>query len=120
MKNVVLGGLVGAALVLLAIGRQGPIQPVFAQGAQQGASAGGDLIALPTTLPDGRQLVTVINPRLQSMAVYAIGTTAEGVGRIELKSARSLYYDLQMKEYNVVGVRPIEVQGALQAIPHGE
>jgi hypothetical protein len=119
MKNVVLGGLVGAALVFLALGWQGPIQPVFADGSQPGTYATDDLIAFPTTLPDGRQLVTVVNPRLQSMAVYAIGSTTEGVGHIELKSVRSMYYDLQMREYNVTGVRPIEIQGALQAIPQG-
>ena len=53
------------------------------------------------------------------MAVYAIGSNAEGIGQIELKSVRSLHYDLQMTEYNVTGLRPIEVRGALQPVSQG-
>jgi hypothetical protein len=113
MRRAALGALVGAGLVAVAIGLFGQRGEVFAQRVTpcpQGAT-GGELIAVPTPLGDRGQLLTVIDPRQQTIGVYSIDLTT---GKISLRSVRAIRWDLQMTEFNGDSPLPREVRLQLE------
>src|SRR5687768_10972502 len=61
------------------------------------ATPSGQLMALSAELPDGRQQITLIDPRTRVMSVYQIDRAS---GEISLKSVRSVHWDLLMDEFN--------------------
>jgi len=71
----------------------------------------GELIALSHDLGEGRQQVTVIDPKMRVMAVYHVDPTS---GEITLKSVRNIHWDLQMEEFNGVKPSPRDIRALLE------
>ena len=125
MKRAILGLLVGACVVTLAVGlldrrqeaaAQHPFtQTAYSQPAPQGGSpvygSGGELIAVPTPMGDKGQLLTVIDPRQQTMGVYWIEA---GTGKITLRSVRNIRFDLMMMDFNGDNPLPREIRAQLE------
>jgi hypothetical protein len=55
------------------------------------------LLALSHDGPDGRQQITVVDPRQRVMAVYHVDRAS---GALSLKSVRNLTWDLQIEDFN--------------------
>jgi hypothetical protein len=125
MKRAILGLLVGACVVTLAVGlldrrqeaaAQHPFtQTAYSQPAPQGGSpvygSGGELIAVPTPMGDKGQLLTVIDPRQQTMGVYSIEAAT---GKITLRSVRNIRFDLMMMDFNPDNPTPREIRAQLE------
>ena len=91
------GGMVLGLGVLLA-GALG-FSEVWAQRPANATTVGGspDLIALSFDAGEGRQQITVVDPRQRSLAVYHVD---RATGAVSLKSVRNLQYDLLIEEFN--------------------
>jgi len=63
----------------------------------QGAASSPDLLALSHDGGDGRQQITIIDPRQRVMAVYHVDRSS---GALQLKSVRNLQWDLLIEDYN--------------------
>jgi hypothetical protein len=114
MKRAVLGALVGASLVAVAIGVFGQRGEVFAQrlAAPPNSTVGSsDLIALPGPAGEKGQMLTVIDPRQQTIGVYCIDSAT---GKISLRSVRAIRWDLQMTDFNGDNPLPREVRLQLE------
>ncbi len=113
MKRAILGVLLGAGLMAVAVGLCGRRSEVFGQHAtpNQPAVAGGDWIAIPTPAGDKGQLLTVIDPRQQAIGVYQVDVST---GKITLLSVRNIQWDLQMTEFNGVNPLPGEIRSQLK------
>jgi hypothetical protein len=113
MKRAVLGTLLAAGLVTVAVGRFDQPNEVFAQrlGSSQATGAGGELIVLPTALGEKGQLLTVIDPRQRVMSVYHVELPN---GKIKLLSVRNLSWDLQMTYLNNDIPLPQEIRALLE------
>lgn len=109
MKHLALGVLVGVGLVVAALGSPMFSSPVLAQ---HGSIPSGsqELIALSAQLADGKQQITVIDPRQRVVSVYHIGPTS---GEIALKSVRNIHWDLQMTQFNGKAPLPEEIRNVL-------
>ncbi len=82
-------------------------QPAYCQAdAIEPASESG-LQVISTLLPSGIQQLAIVEPRAKSMAVYHVDPTS---GKIQLKSARSLVWDLQMEYFNGQAPLPSELR----------
>ena|SRR6476619_938368 len=55
------------------------------------------LIALPHEGSDGKQQVTIVDPRTRVIAVYQVDKVN---GSLALRSVRNVHWDLLMEEYN--------------------
>ncbi len=55
------------------------------------------LIALPFEASDGKQQVTIVDPRTRVIAVYQVDKVN---GSLALRSVRNVHWDLLMEEYN--------------------
>jgi hypothetical protein len=113
MKRALLGALLGAGLVM-AVGRSDQPREAFAQRAAppyQSSGAGGEMIAVPTPLGDKGQVLTVIDPRQQTMGVYHVDLPS---GKIKLLSVRNLRWDLQMTYLNNENPLPQEIRALLE------
>ena len=55
------------------------------------------LIALPFEGADGKQQVTIVDPRTRVIAVYQVDKVN---GSLALRSVRNVHWDLLMEEYN--------------------
>jgi hypothetical protein len=76
------------------------------------ASCGSELIALPSPLlGDKGQMLTVLDPRQQTMGVYWIEA---GTGKITLRSVRNIRYDLMMTDFNGENPLPREIRMQLE------
>ncbi len=103
MRNLVVGGALGAGLVLLGMCLASDRSQVHAQQAgSAGHAAFGELIALTTSVAQHHQQLTVVDPRNRVLSVYHVDLNT---GEIALKSVRQLHWDLQMIEFN--GVEPL-------------
>ena len=65
-------------------------------------AAAGDLMAFSSDTGNGQQQVIVIDAKARVMCVYHVDRNQ---GETELKSVRSIRWDLLMEEFN--GVRPL-------------
>jgi hypothetical protein len=112
MKKAGLGLLIGAVLMLAALGDFGQRSNVFAQRSQSAIAPGasGDLLVMPIASSDKGQLLAVVEPRQQVMSVYRIDAIT---GKIALKSVRNLHWDLQMTSHNNEAPLPQEIQSML-------
>src|SRR5437773_12434959 len=103
-------GLVGGALLVLALVVAGVVGFADAQAprasheraaieraSQDRAASSPDLLALSHEGPDGRQQITVVDPRQRVMAVYHIDRVS---GAVTLKSVRNLTWDLLIEDFN--------------------
>ena len=112
MKQAVLGALAGAVLVMAAVGALDQGSVARAQRlTPYWAGPANELIAVPTPVQDGGQLLTVIEPRRQVMSVYHIDLAT---GKIKLCSVRNIHWDLQMTEFNSESPLPREIQALLE------
>src|SRR5436190_9352856 len=99
-------GLVGGVLLVLAVlvagvvglaDAQGPRGASHERAAQDRVASSPDLLALSHDGPDGRQQVTIVDPRQRVMAGYHIDRAS---GALPLKSVRNLQWDLLIEDYN--------------------
>jgi hypothetical protein len=115
MRNVVLGIVAGFVVVWVFSSSERQPNQLFAQyPATAGAdavSASGDLIALGSDVAEGRQQVTVIDPRSLVMTVYHV---EHATGTISLKSVRNIRADLLMDVYNTASPLPREIRAILK------
>jgi hypothetical protein len=110
MKAAVIGSLVSAGLLILAAGGFSESREAFAQRhVGQEPSAGSDLIAFTTAAGDSQQ-ITIIDPTRRVMTVYHV----DGEGRIALKSARQIDWDLKLMQLNSAAPLPQEVRSMVQ------
>jgi hypothetical protein len=112
MKKAGLGALIGAGLIVAALGGFGQRSDVFAQRMQPVLSPGsdGELLVVPISSGDKGQLLAVIEPRLRVMSVYRIDPLS---GKIALKSVRNFTWDLQMTYLNNEAPLPQEIKSML-------
>jgi len=105
--GVVLGlAVLVAGVVSLADG-QGPRGTGHERSAQDRAASSPDLLALSHDGADGRQQVTIVDPRQRVMAVYHIDRTS---GAVQLKSVRNLQWDLMIEDYNSAAPAPRDIR----------
>jgi hypothetical protein len=95
MRGWLSGVLLGAAATaVLAVGfadAQAPRQ------ATQDRAMSADLLALSHDGGDGRQQITLVDPRQRVMAVYHV---ERATGALQLKSVRNVQWDLTIEDYN--------------------
>ena len=95
--------LTGAGLVWLATG----LTSLHSQTASSSpmATDDGGLQMVSTNLPTGTQQIVVMDPKQKTMAVYQIDQ-----GKIQLRSVRSLVYDLRLEVFNGQAPLPSELR----------
>jgi hypothetical protein len=69
------------------------------------------LIALSMSVGDGLQQITVIDPETRVMCVYHVQQSS---GKIELKSARNVRWDLQLDRFNATEPLPLEIRSLVE------
>lgn len=111
MRRAILGALMGAGLVILAVGLFDAHGQVVAPRMPAPPTAGGDLIAMPTPMGEKGQMLTVIDPKQQTIGVYWIEMPS---GKISLRSVRNIHYDLQMTDFNGDPPLPREIRLQLE------
>ena len=113
MKMALLGALMGAGLVAVALGVLPEGGKVFAQRTttQWSDESAGGLIALSETVEQKYQQLTVIDPKLRVMSVYHVDLES---GAITLRSVRNFHWDLQMMEFNGGAPLPREIRARLE------
>ncbi len=117
MKRAILGLLVGIGVVTLAVCLLDRHSEVMAQHVAPYAPptpqpiCGGELIAVPSPMGDKGQMLTVLDPRQQTIGVYWIEA---GTGKITLRSVRNIRYDLMMTDFNGDNPLPREIRLQLE------
>ena len=112
MRNVALGGLFGAGLVIAICAWWCSIEPAqAAPRTDQNQAQGEELITVSTVVDEHREQLTLIDARQRVISVYHV---ARDTGEISLKSVRKIHWDLQMEEFNSASPRPREVRVALE------
>jgi hypothetical protein len=101
MRGWVWAGLLGLAVFVIGVVRladaQGPRTNAPERSGHDRAVGSADLLALSHDGPDGRQQITIVDPRQRVMAVYHVDRTS---GALALKSVRNLQWDLMIEDYN--------------------
>ena len=110
MRRMAIGVIMVAGVVMLARGALSIPEPVFAN---HGTSPLADqgLIALTSSLEDGREQLTVVDPKLRAVAVYHINPAN---GALTLRSVRNIHWDLQMSQFNGVSPLPQQIRSMLE------
>jgi hypothetical protein len=104
----VLVGLVVSCVVLVGwADAQAPRSASFDRTAPDRMASSADLLALSHDGGDGRQQITVVDPKQRVMAVYHID---RATGALALKSVRSLQWDLQIEDYNSSSPAPRDIR----------
>ena len=117
MKRAIVGLLVGTGVVTLAVcllDRHGEVMAQrVAPYSQPGPQpvGGGELIAVPSPVGDKGQMLTVLDPRQQTMGVYWIEAAT---GKITLRSVRNIRFDLMMTDFNGDNPLPREIRLQLE------
>ena len=114
MKRAMLGTLLGVGLVTAAIAvaeQRGEVSVQRATPAAPTATAGSELIVVPTSLGEKGQMLTVVDPRQRVLSVYHIDLAT---GKITLKSVRNIQWDLQMTYLNNENPLPQEIRSLLE------
>ena len=102
LAGVIAGACIGRSEVY------GQDQPVNKRATR---AMGDGLIALSADAGQGREQITLVDPKAHVMAVYHID---RNTGEISLKSVRNVHWDLQMDEYNGVRPSPRDIRALLQ------
>jgi hypothetical protein len=101
MRGVMGGVLVVSAVVVAGIvglaNAQTPRTATHERTASDRAAGSSELLALSHDGPDGRQQITVVDPRQRVMAVYHID---RATGAVALKSVRNMSWDLMIEDFN--------------------
>ncbi len=71
------------------------------------AATGSELIVAPMALGEKTQMLTVVDPRHRVVCVYHIDAAT---GKIALKSARNIQWDLQINNFNNEAPLPQQIQ----------
>jgi hypothetical protein len=117
MKRVILGLLVAAgvvAIVVFVLDRRNEVMAQHVAAYPQASPqpiCGGELIAVPSPVGDKGQMLTVIDPRQQTMGVYWIEAAT---GKITLRSVRNIRFDLMMMDFNGDNPLPKEIRLQLE------
>jgi hypothetical protein len=116
MGRCILGTLIGIGLVMTAAAvaeprGEFPIPRGLMAPSAPTASAGTELIVLSTTLGEGVQVLTVVDPRQRAVSVYHVELAT---GKIALKSVRNLQWDLRIRDFNNVDPTPQQIQSQLE------
>jgi hypothetical protein len=116
MKRMILGILIGVALVTAAVAVAQPRGEFSPQRAAPVvsvpvAAAGSELIVVPTSLGEKGQMLTVVDPRQRVISVYHIELPS---GKITLKSVRNIQADLQVTAFNNEAPLPQEMRSLLK------
>ena len=90
------GIVIGIAVCAVALAAEFP-QTHAQRTTPERASAADQLIALPFEAADGKQQVTIVDPRTRVIAVYQVDKVS---GSLALRSVRNVHWDLLMEEYN--------------------
>jgi hypothetical protein len=112
MRVAVIGALMALGVVLVvSAGFPAAIaapeaRPARTSAANDRAGPTSDLIALSSEV-DGRQQVTLIDPRARVIAVYHVD---RATGGLALKSVRNIQWDLLIEEFNAANPTPREVR----------
>ncbi len=105
MRAAVVGMFV--ALGVLVVGAVGfPEATAQRPPAAQDRAASAELLALSFDA-EGRQQVTVIDPRTRVMAVYHVD---RATGALSLKSVRNVQWDLLIEDFNSANPTPREIR----------
>jgi methionine-rich copper-binding protein CopC len=78
---------------------------------QSAVASAPDLMALSFDAGEGRQQITVVDPRQRVLAVYHVD---RATGALSLKSVRHLQWDLLIEDYNSDKPTPREVHSLVQ------
>jgi len=110
--GVLLGLAVCSVLFVGLADAQAPRQASFDRPAQDRhgqdkVASSPDLLALSHDGGDGRQQITLIDPKQRVMAVYHID---RATGALALKSVRNLQWDLQIEDYNSGSPAPRDIR----------
>lgn len=114
-REVVMRGWIGgvvlglASLVIGIVGfadAQSPRANTHDRGFQSAANS-PDLLALSHDGGDGRQQITIIDPRQRVMAVYHVDRAN---GALQLKSVRNVQWDLTIEDYNSASPAPRDIR----------
>lgn len=98
------GGLLfGIAVLVVVVGldAQAPRQVT------QDKAVNADLLALSHDAGDGRQQITLVDPRQRVMAVYHVD---RATGGLQLKSVRNVQWDLTIEDYNSGSPAPRDIR----------
>ena len=68
------------------------------------------LFVSTSPIDSGRQMLLVIDPERQVLAVYHIETIS---GEVSLRSTRALGYDLQLEDFNAEDPKPAAIRKML-------
>ncbi len=69
------------------------------------------LFVSTSPIDSGRQMLLVIDPERQVLAVYHIETVS---GQVSLRSTRALGYDLQLEDFNAEDPKPAAIKKMLR------
>ena len=109
MKATVFGAILGAGLVVAALGLHPERGRAYAD--PYTSDRGDDLITLAASAGEDRQQLTVVDPKTRVLSVYHINLAN---GEVTLKSVRNINWDLQMVEFNGVSPLPREIRSLLE------
>jgi len=110
MRGTVLGVLGGVGLMVAFSAVIDRPPTLFAERTASFGTGSESLIALASPIPDGGQMVTVLDPRLRAMSVYRV----DAAGRIKLLAVRNVTWDLQMMHLNSENPLPQEIKSLLE------
>ena len=112
MRVAIFAVLLTASLVMVFANRiyQRPVATAQEVGPVRRAVENDSMIVHSATASDGSQLLTVIEPGRRVMAVYHVDRVT---GKISLRSARNIQWDLQMDDFNGAEPKPREIRSLL-------
>lgn len=99
--------VVGVWLVNPLLSQSPPPRNDMLRGGVASVSSSADLQVVSTILPTGVQQIVVTDPKVRVMAVYHVDAAH---GKLQLKSVRSLRWDLGMEEFNSESPLPSELR----------
>jgi len=91
------GLVIGIAVGAVALAVEFPQAQAQRPATVERAPPADQLIALPFEAADGKQQVTIVDPRTRVIAVYQVDKVT---GSLALRSVRNVHWDLLMEEYN--------------------
>ena len=118
MRTALLGALIGAGLVTVANCGPDRVGEAFAQqptGTYRLESEG--LIVVPGPVDADGQMLTVVDTRQRTMAVYHVRSSDQNDaarGKTTLCSVRNMHWDLQMTRLNTAKPLPQEIRAMLE------
>jgi hypothetical protein len=107
MGGLLVGCGICCALLVGLADAQAPRSASFERPVQDRTASSPDLLALSHDGGDGRQQITIVDPRQKVMAVYHVD---RATGALALKSVRNLQWDLQIEDYNSTSPAPRDIR----------